>query len=315
MQKGKLRRFLIPVLCLCLVLLLSGTALAEGKQEPPEKLSFSYDPGLGLLRITANPELEQVELSSTVFWNGDAEAVRALWLEGPITVMGRRAFSAFTNTECVVVEDLPLQSVDANAFQYCTSITRIICIGSESRYEVLKGKVGDSTTQWEYVNSRDRIFSVAAETVEHGTVVTDATPLVTAGTVIHMSILPDYGYLPDTSSYAAEQVIYRDTVLTGKCTDYRQIIASGSCGSKAAWQLEQSGNLRVFGVGTVTAVPDEEKVKWEEYREKITAIHIDDAVLEIARSAFSGTYTREVHLGRYLKKLGGNAFSSSPQLR
>lgn len=101
------------------------------------------------------------------------------------------------------------------------------------------------------------------------------------------------------------------------------IIADGKCGENLTWTLDDNGTLTVSGTGDMWnydyAIPewssDIKKKPGENYRDKITAIYINDGVTSIGGSAFSEcSVLTSVTIPDSVTMIGAIAFSGCKAL-
>ena len=66
------------------------------------------------------------------------------------------------------------------------------------------------------------------------------------------------------------------------------VVASGSCGTDVQWSLDEKGIFRISGTGEMDDYERQNEVPWEQMREQITQVRVDDAVINIGALAFFG---------------------------
>ncbi len=91
--------------------------------------------------------------------------------------------------------------------------------------------------------------------------------------------------------------------------------ASGKCGDKLEWILDDTGLLRITGSGQMTEFESEELVSWYRYRDEITEVSLPDGLTSIAPLAFY--YCRKmqkVNLPETVTSIGKKAFSDCYEL-
>lgn len=82
------------------------------------------------------------------------------------------------------------------------------------------------------------------------------------------------------------------------------LVDSGSCGENVTWELTDEGTLTISGTGEMLATP------WQEHRQEIKAVVIEDGVTSIATSAFYGcSNLTDVSIPNSVSTIGSQAFS------
>ncbi len=91
------------------------------------------------------------------------------------------------------------------------------------------------------------------------------------------------------------------------------VVASGSCGTNATWQLLDTGSLSISGSGKVDGSAD-----WQTLNDQITKVSFGSEITEISANAFSGcTGLTSVSFanGSVLTSIGANAFAGCTSLK
>lgn len=102
------------------------------------------------------------------------------------------------------------------------------------------------------------------------------------------------------------------------------IIAEGSCGDRANWQIikngsgsEQSLELIISGEGKTKDYPFEFNITpWREYKDRITSIRVDDGIVHLGNTSFKNfSALTDVTLPEGLGVIGSEVFSNCTALK
>ena len=96
--------------------------------------------------------------------------------------------------------------------------------------------------------------------------------------------------------------------LEGSIEEESPLPQSGMCGLSLEWYIDEDGTLTISGEGEMTDYP------WSEYNEYITAVIVEDGVLNICSDAFSGSSCVTVTVGSGVKRIEAGAFESCDSL-
>ena len=95
-----------------------------------------------------------------------------------------------------------------------------------------------------------------------------------------------------------------------------EIIASGTCGTNAAWELDSNGVMTISGVGDMTSYGSPSSAPWYSYKTSICEIIIGDDITSIGRYSFTGCKSlTSLKLGDSLEVIGDYAFSQCSALK
>ncbi len=90
-------------------------------------------------------------------------------------------------------------------------------------------------------------------------------------------------------------------------------LASGSCGEGLQWRLFRGGQMVVSGKGDMYFTEDSDF--WDDYKDKITSLEVEEGVTSISSGAFSGCSNLEtVVLPDTLTSIGSDAFRNCTKL-
>lgn len=84
----------------------------------------------------------------------------------------------------------------------------------------------------------------------------------------------------------------------------------GLCGTNVSWEFDDIDNsLTISGTGNMADYSDSSKSPWDQYKENITTVVIQDGVENIGNSAFSGcTNLTDVTIPESVKRIGQDSF-------
>ena len=92
-------------------------------------------------------------------------------------------------------------------------------------------------------------------------------------------------------------------------------IAYGSCGQYLNWTLHGSGELVVYGTGSMTNYSQGSAAPWNRYRKDIVSLTVKDGVTSLGSYAFYSCYRLSaVSIAPSVAKIGENAFDSCIRL-
>jgi hypothetical protein len=182
------------------------------------------------------------------------------------------------------------------------------------------------------------------EQLDFTTAVVTATLSDSEKAEIPTSDIEVFSFDNETAGVKTAVVGYKDcrTELTVTVTD-ETAIANGSCGTEQSWTLKSSGTLMIRGTGAMPAFDaNTNRPSWEEYREQITSVVIEegitavgdftfyrnntvtygnitsvtlpDTITTIGKSAFRNTGIEELHLPENLTTLGVLVFDNCKSL-
>ena len=92
--------------------------------------------------------------------------------------------------------------------------------------------------------------------------------------------------------------------------------ANGVCGTELNWKLSQDGMLRILGSGAMSDFPYDDSVPWDEFRDMIKSVVIENGVTSIGRYAFIRCENLEtISLPESITEIGLSAFQSCTSLK
>ncbi len=112
---------------------------------------------------------------------------------------------------------------------------------------------------------------------------------------------------------AGEQIKIDDNCTLEAVWRSESIVANGTCGENATWELDNEGILTISGFGDMYDWDYESP--WELYYDSITAINIEDGITSIGNNAFDTSWTsngyqiKNAVIPNSVTKIGEDAFS------
>lgn len=88
------------------------------------------------------------------------------------------------------------------------------------------------------------------------------------------------------------------------------IVAHGTCGETVLWKITKEGNLILFGTGEMSDFTDPHKVPWNNNKDSVKSIELQEGITSIGKYAFCTTKAEHVSLPSTLKKIGDGAFEN-----
>ena len=130
-----------------------------------------------------------------------------------------------------------------------------------------------------------------------------------------------YKFLGWSTEKDAEKAEYQandEIKLTKDITLYavwEKMEATGTCGEKVSWELDQQGVLTVYGEGAMKNYTYKSEMPWHKYLSKIQKVVIEKGVTTIGDYAFYGmTDTTEITIPEGVKTIGEYAFKNSTKI-
>ena len=130
-----------------------------------------------------------------------------------------------------------------------------------------------------------------------------------------------YKFLGWSTEKDAEKAEYQandEIKLTKDITLYavwEKMEATGTCGEKVSWELDQQGVLTVYGEGAMKNYTYKSEMPWYKYLSKIQKVVIEKGVTTIGDYAFYGmTDTTEITIPEGVTTIGEYAFKNSTKI-
>ena len=197
---------------------------------------------------------------------------------------GQGAFANCTNLETVIfAPGSQLKEINGNAFNGCTALEEIIC--DESVKTLITGSVTG-------LNVKVEVYKTVTFNTDGGTAVEDQK-VANGKTATEPTAPTKDGYIFDGwyTDAALNQKYDFSKAVTNDMTLYAKWTAGGDCGaegdgSNLTWQLDSDGTLTISGTGKMAdyRIID---VPWENQRERIKKIVIENGVTSIGKVAFA----------------------------
>ena len=116
----------------------------------------------------------------------------------------------------------------------------------------------------------------------------------------------DSGLVVDETAPESEDTTVEDDV---QSITVRDVPTSGTCGTKVYWAYE-IGTLTISGEGAMNDYVIWSSRPWEDLRESITKVVIEDGVTAIGNGAFAQSYNlKTAELGKDVTRIGASAFA------
>lgn len=91
--------------------------------------------------------------------------------------------------------------------------------------------------------------------------------------------------------------------------------ATGMCGDKTVWLLDDSGTMTISGVGDMYDFETGDIVPWKSYKDSILAVVVSSGVSSVGERAFDGCKNlKKVTISETVMKIGSNAFNDCANL-
>lgn len=126
------------------------------------------------------------------------------------------------------------------------------------------------------------------------------------------------GWSTDKDAEKAEYQANDEIKLTKDITLYavwEKMEATGTCGEKVSWELDQQGVLTIYGEGAMKNYTYKSEMPWYKYLSKIQKVVIEKGVTTIGDYAFYGmTDTIEITIPEGVTTIGEYAFKNSTKI-
>ena len=126
------------------------------------------------------------------------------------------------------------------------------------------------------------------------------------------------GWSTDKDAEKAEYQANDEIKLTKDITLYavwEKMEATGTCGEKVSWELDQQGALTIYGEGAMKNYTYKSEMPWYKYLSKIQKVVIEKGVTTIGDYVFYGmTDTTEITIPEGVTTIGEYAFKNSTKI-
>lgn len=246
----------------------------------------------GALYIRGSGSMANPKNAASVAWYAYRGRIRTVSVDAGITNLPDYAFyGCAALTEIRFAEGSLLTTIGGSAMRGCTSLTELTL---PDRLQTVYGNA------W-----RDCAALTSVYLPESVSYMADSA--FTGCNAVTLSV----GY----DSYAKQYAVRKNLAYTERpCA----VIASGSCGANASWELYSDGSLYIRGSGSMTNAAYAAAVGWSGYRTVIKTVYVDAGITSLSDFAFFGcsalTSVQFAEGGR-LTTVGGSVFNGCTSLR
>lgn len=246
----------------------------------------------GALYIRGSGSMTNPKNAASVAWYAYRGRIRTVSVDAGITNLPDYAFyGCAALTEIRFAEGSLLTTIGGSAMRGCTSLTELTL---PDRLQTVYGNA------W-----RDCAALTSVYLPESVSYMADSA--FTGCNAVTLSV----GY----DSYAKQYAVRKNLAYTERpCA----VIASGSCGANASWELYSDGSLYIRGSGSMTNTAYAAAVGWSGYRTVIKTVYVDAGITSLSDFAFFGcsalTSVQFAEGGR-LTTVGGSVFNGCTSLR
>ena len=248
--------------------------------------------GDGVLNIKGSGALTSPKAASGIAWYTYRHMIRAVHVDAGITNLPDFAFYGCSALETVsFAEGSQLTTIGGSALRGCSALTEVTL---PRHVQTIYGNAFRSCSSLTSVYLPDSVSYLAASTFQG------------CGQVV-LSV----GYNSYAKDFAARNGIrYVER--------QPEIIASGSCGADATWELYSDGVLHIKGSGALSNPKVSSATAWYAYRHMIRVVHVDAGITNLPDFAFFGCSALETVSfaeGSQLTTIGGSAFNGCTSLK
>lgn len=246
----------------------------------------------GALYIRGSGSMTNPKNAASVAWYAYRGRIRTVSVDAGITNLPDYAFyGCAALTEIRFAEGSLLTTVGGSAMRGCTSLTELTL---PDRLQTVYGNA------W-----RDCAALTSVYLPESVSYMADSA--FTGCNAVTLSV----GY----DSYAKQYAVRKNLAYTERpCA----VIASGSCGANASWELYSDGSLYIRGSGSMTNAAYAAAVGWSGYRTVIKTVYVDAGITSLSDFAFFGCSALtsvQFAEGGCLTTVGGSVFNGCTSLR
>ena len=248
--------------------------------------------GDGVLNIKGSGALTSPKAASGIAWYTYRHMIRAVHVDAGITNLPDFAFYGCSALETVsFAEGSQLTTIGGSALRGCSALTEVTL---PRHVQTIYGNAFRNCSNLTSVYLPDSVSYLAASTFRG------------CGQVV-LSV----GYNSYAKDFAARNGIrYVER--------QPEIIASGSCGADASWELYSDGVLHIKGSGALSNPKVSSATAWYAYRHMIRVVHVDAGITSLPDFAFFGCSALETVSfaeGSQLTTIGGSAFNGCTSLK
>ena len=246
---------------------------------------------------------------ATVPWQTAKDGIRKVYVSAGITTLSTQCFYYCSMmTDLIFESGSQLTTISGSAFNGCSRLVRINLeectklnlISGSAFYDCRSLTSIVLPEGLQTINGRAfaRCTSLNSVYLPDGISFISSTAFQGCGGVV-LSVA--------YNSYAKQYAIRNGIAYVERAAT---VIASGSCGAGASWELYGDGVLNIKGSGALTSPKAASGIAWYTYRHMIRAVHVDAGITNLPDFAFYGCSALETVSfaeGSQLTTIGGSA--------
>ena len=270
----------------------------------------------GRMVITGSGPLSTTS-RATVPWQTAKDGIRKVYVSAGITTLSTQCFYYCSMmTDLIFESGSQLTTISGSAFNGCSRLVRINLeectklnlISGSAFYDCRSLTSIVLPEGLQTINGRAfaRCTSLNSVYLPDGISFISSTAFQGCGGVV-LSVA--------YNSYAKQYAIRNGIAYVERAAT---VIASGSCGAGASWELYGDGVLNIKGSGALTSPKAASGIAWYTYRHMIRAVHVDAGITNLPDFAFYGCSALETVSfaeGSQLTTIGGSAFNGCTSLK
>ena len=270
----------------------------------------------GRMVITGSGPLSTTS-RATVPWQTAKDGIRKVYVSAGITTLSTQCFYYCSMmTDLIFESGSQLTTISGSAFNGCSRLVRINLeectklnlISGSAFYDCRSLTSIVLPEGLQTINGRAfaRCTSLNSVYLPDGISFISSTAFQGCGGVV-LSVA--------YNSYAKQYAIRNGIAYVERAAT---VIASGSCGAGASWELYGDGVLNIKGSGALTSPKAASGIAWYTYRHMIRAVHVDAGITNLPDFAFFGCSALETVSfaeGSRLTTIGGSTFNGCTSLK
>ncbi|MCD7748399.1 MAG: leucine-rich repeat protein, partial [Firmicutes bacterium] len=279
----------------------------------PDSLTTIYDSAFDNCT-----NLTSIVIPDSVTWIGRAAfegctSLESITIPGSVTDINAYAFRGCASLTSVTIP-ASVTWIGDGIFSGCTSLTEILVDEGNTAYCSVDGVVFDAnmTSLVAYPAGKtdtsydvpDSVTSIGSFAFSYCTSLTEITFEGDAPSIGENA----FECVGATAYYPADNDTWTEDVMQdyGGTITWVAYSASGTCGDNLTWTLVD-GTLTISGTGEMYDY-DEGTTPWQEYRESITSVVIEEGVTTIGSYAFSGMSIESITIPDGVTSIGNSVF-------
>ena len=318
--------FLVLVLALLLVLFCSGTAMADYSGSCGENVTFSFQPGTGVLTISGTGDMKAYVIPSDLPWYSYRENITSIVIDSGVTKLGYGAFDGcssvtsvsipssvtsisdvvFANCRSLISVDIPdgVTEIGRYLFYQCYSLTEVTIPDGVTRIGTCAFNYCTSLTD---VTIPDGVTYIGYDAFRACTALSSITlpnsvssikdnAFYACSSLSYVTINnPDAAIGTDAFGRCASDLLLRGwTPSTAKTYADEAGISFeslgtrlGPCGDSASFELDHiTGTLTIRGTGDMYDYYSLRDIPWYDCRPMIETVVIENGITGIGYNAF-----------------------------